>query len=111
MRLYLAVDLDKIVDLFNQRGCKARWMSKKETNKLLDTQLESKPLIHQHQAILLKVGKMILYLGSQLVTKLSLDNNTPTSFVDEYNAFRSEPITKQKNGEPSNGSKPCVKFQ
>lgn len=92
IKLYLAIDLDKLIFLFNQKGFEARWMTRKETNKYLDSKPLQKPFMHKNQSIQVKIKNSELVLGSQFLTKLLLDNITPSSFVDQYHSYSNKPI-------------------
>lgn len=90
----LAIDIDALIALFNLKGFKARWMTRKETNKYLDSKPMYKPYILQNQAIQIEAGKHIIVLGSQFLSKILLDNVTPSSFVDQYHSYSEKPIKK-----------------
>lgn len=92
IKLFLAIDLDGLILLFNERGIQARWMSKKETNKYLDSKPQYIPYMNNHQGILITIDKNEIVLGSQFLTKILLDNITPSSFVDQYKSYRGRPI-------------------
>lgn len=97
VKLFLAIDLDKLIYLFNQRGFEARWMTRKETNKYLDSKPMYEPFKYKHQSIQVKINDAELVLGSQFLTKLLLDNITPSSFVDQYRSYFEKPIQNIKN--------------
>lgn len=94
IKLFLAIDLEGLIQLFNERGIQARWMSKKETNKYLDSKPRYIPYVNNHQGILITIDKNEIVLGSQFLTKILLDNITPSSFVDQYKSYHGEPIKK-----------------
>lgn len=94
VKLFLAIDLDGLIQMFNERGLQARWMSKKETNKYLDTKPQYIPYMDNHQSIMINIDKHEIVLGSQFLTKILLDNIKPSSFVDQYKSYQGEPIRK-----------------
>lgn len=94
IKLFLAIDLDGLIQMFNERGIQARWMSRKETNKYLDSKPQYIPYMNNHQGILITIDKHEIVLGSQFLTKILLDNITPSSFIDQYKSYHGEPIRK-----------------
>jgi hypothetical protein len=97
LKLFLAIDLDGLIQMFNERGIQARWMSKKETNKYLDSKPQYIPYMNNHQGILITINKNEIVLGSQFLTKILLDNITPSSFIDQYKSYHGESIKKTSN--------------
>lgn len=95
LKLFLVIDIDKLIELFNSTGIKARWMTRKETNKYLDDKPMYRPYMYENQAIQVEVADRKLVLGSQFLTKILLDNVTPSSFVDQYKSYLTKPITKK----------------
>lgn len=97
IKLFLAIDLDGLIQMFNERGIQARWMSRKETNKYLDSKPQYIPYMNNHQGILITIDKHEIVLGSQFLTKILLDNITPSSFIDQYKSYHGEPIRKSSD--------------
>lgn len=97
IKLFLAIDLDGLIQMFNERGIQAKWMSKRETNKYLDSKPQHIPYMNNHQGILITINKNEIVLGSQFLTKILLDNITPSSFIDQYKSYHGEPIKKSSN--------------
>ncbi|MEZ7515392.1 hypothetical protein [Flavobacterium frigidarium] len=97
IKLFLAIDLDGLIQMFNERGIQARWMSRKETNKYLDSKPQYIPYMNNHQGILITINKHEIVLGSQFLTKILLDNITPSSFIDQYKSYHGEPIRKSSD--------------
>lgn len=97
VKLFLAIDLDGLIQMFNERGLQARWMSRKETNKYLDSKPQYIPYMNNHQGILITIDKHEIVLGSQFLTKILLDNITPSSFIDQYKSYHGEPIRKSSD--------------
>lgn len=97
IKLFLAIDLDGLIQMFNERGIQARWMSKKETNKYLDSKPQYIPYMNNHQGILITIDKHEIVLGSQFLTKILLDNILPSSFIDQYKSYYGEPIRKSSD--------------
>ena len=95
LKLLLVIDIDRLIELFNSKGMQARWMSRKETSKYLDDKPMYKPYTQQNQAIEIIVGERVMVLGSQFLTKILLDNVTPSAFVDQYKSYLEPPIAKK----------------
>lgn len=94
IKLFLAIDLDELIQMFNERGLQARWMSRKQTNRYLDTKPQYLPYMNKHQGILITIDKNEIVLGSQFLTKILLDNIKPSSFIDQYKSYYGKPIEK-----------------
>lgn len=90
VQIFLAINLDKLITLFNEKGLKARWLSRKETHEILDSDKKYKPFIYQNRAIEIFVDKQAITLGDSFIIYLLLDNITPSSFVDRYNNIKVE---------------------
>jgi hypothetical protein len=95
IRIYLALDIDKMIELFNKEGYEAKWLTRKETNRYLDTKPQYQPLILNNKAIRLKIKDNELHVGSHMVTKILHDNILPSSFVGEYSGYLQSPIEKK----------------
>ncbi|KAF5043986.1 hypothetical protein DSECCO2_496480 [anaerobic digester metagenome] len=82
-RIIMALDFDKVIEVFNDLGVIARWLSKKETHKYKESKT-SGLLIIDNQAIGLKYKWFDSILGDAFVTKIISDNMTPFSAILEY---------------------------
>lgn len=83
LKIFVAIKLDKLIELFNTRGVKARWLTTKETNAILDKKGPYKPFVFQNQGIMVDADGGTI-LGDSFLIYLMLDNLTPTSYVDRY---------------------------
>lgn len=45
LKIFLAINLDKFIELFNKNGIEAKWLSRKETHKLLERRKKYKPFV------------------------------------------------------------------
>jgi hypothetical protein len=84
IKIFLAVNLEALIELFNKKGIEAKWLSRKETHKLLSSKRKYKPFIFKNQAIKIKVKENFRTLGDSFLIYLLLDNIIPTSFVERY---------------------------
>lgn len=81
--IFLALDLDKLIELFNKKGVKARWLTEKETNKYL-SQGPPKPFVYNKRGIQISTNGHTLVLGTTFTVNLLLDNMTPSALVNRY---------------------------
>jgi len=88
LKIFAAINLDKFIELFNQKGIDAKWMNRKETQKLLDSKNKYKPFMFKRQAIKITVNGKALTLGDSFIIYLLLDNITPSSLVERYHGFK-----------------------
>ena len=88
LKIFLAIDLDKFIDLFNNKGISARWLSRKETHKILDLGHHHKPFIYKNRAIEIIANNQKITLGDSFLIYLLLDNITPSSYVERYNHLK-----------------------
>lgn len=51
VQVFLAINLDKLIERYNERGIGARWLTRKETHKILDSGAKYKPFIFENKAI------------------------------------------------------------
>lgn len=87
LKLFLAINLDKFIELFNKKGIEAKWLQRKETHKLLENGMRFKPFVHKNRAIQIKVNENKIVLGDSFLIYLLLDNITPSSLVERYRSF------------------------
>jgi hypothetical protein len=88
-RIYIAIGLDLILEMFKERGYDVRWASKRETAKLLarpeEVKLNSnrnyKLFTAEGRALAISNSEVEMYLGDALVTRLAYDNMVPSSFI------------------------------
>ncbi|WP_034893283.1 hypothetical protein [Gillisia sp. Hel_I_29] len=88
IKIYLAINLDKLIELFNTKGISAKWLSRKETHKILDLGQRHKPFVFENKAIEITVNGQTMTLGDSFLIYLLLDNITPTSYVERYNNLK-----------------------
>lgn len=85
MRVYLGIDFDRVIDLFNELGTphktKAEWLSTKESAKVLQKTKKGDLLSFNNRVI--RVSKEGVYcdLGSAFVTRITQDNASPISVI------------------------------
>lgn len=90
IKIYLAINLDKLLDLFKEKNIDARWLSRKETQKLLGPNKNHHPFVFKNQAIIISKDGEESILGDAFLIYLLLDNLTPTSFVERYNNIKKD---------------------
>lgn len=88
LKIYLAIDLDKLIELFNSKGIITRWLSKKETHKILDEARKYKPFIFDNRAIEITLNEQKVTLGDSFLIYLLFDNLTPSSYVETYKKLK-----------------------
>jgi hypothetical protein len=88
IKIYLAINLEKLIELFNAKGIPAKWLSRKETHKILDLGKRHKPFVFENRAIEITVNGQNMTLGDSFLIYLLLDNITPTSYVERYNNLK-----------------------
>jgi len=84
VKIYLAINLEKLIELFNVKGISAKWLSRKETHKILDLEKRHRPFIFENRAIEITLNGQSMTLGDSFLIYLLLDNITPTSYVERY---------------------------
>jgi hypothetical protein len=84
VQIFLAINLDKLIDSFNENGVNARWMSRKETHKIIDSGKGFEPFVYQNQAIEIMMNDQPIILGDSFLIYLLLDNVTPSSYISRY---------------------------
>lgn len=87
VKIYLAINLEKLIELFNLKGISAKWLSRKETHKFLESDKRHKPFVFENRAIEIIVNQQKMVLGDSFLIYLLLDNITPNSFVERYINF------------------------
>lgn len=88
VQIFLAIDLDKFIERFNERGIKARWLNRKETHKLLVSGMKNKPFIFDNKAIEIIMNEQKVILGDSFIIYLLLDNITPSSYIDRWKSIK-----------------------
>lgn len=83
LKIYLALDINKLVDLFNEKGVAAKWLTPKATKRYL-SKGGSKPFVFKGRAIEVTSNGHILVLGTTFTVNLLLDNLTPSTIVARY---------------------------
>lgn len=87
--IYIALDIDKLILLFNEKGVKARWLTEKETRRQL-SQGPPKPFVYKGRGIQVSTNDHTLVLGTSFTIHLLLDNLTPSALVDRYATMKNE---------------------
>lgn len=87
LKLFLAINFDKFIELFNKNGIEAKWLTRKETHKLLEGK-RFKPFVYKNRAIEINVNGKSFVLGDSFVIYLLLDNITPSSLIDRYRSLQ-----------------------
>lgn len=87
LKLLLAINLDKFIELFIKNGIEAKWLPRKKTHKLLENGMRFQPFLHKNRAIQIKVKENEIVLGDSFLIYLLLDNITPSSLVERYRSF------------------------
>lgn len=75
LKVYLAIDIDSLLNLLNESGIKAEWMSTKETHKYKEK--GGKVFTYNNRAIKVYTKDSFLVLGDTFLTKLLYDNLNP----------------------------------
>lgn len=88
LKIYLAIDLNKLINLFNSKGISTKWLSKKETHKILDKGRRYKPFTFENRAIEITINEDKVTLGDSFLIYLLFDNLTPSSFVESYKSMK-----------------------
>lgn len=84
VKIYLAINLEKLIELFNAKGIPTKWLSRKETHKILDLEKKYRPFVFENRAIEITLNGQSMTLGDSFLIYLLLDNITPTSYVERY---------------------------
>ena len=88
IKIFFAVNLEALIELFNKKGIEAKWLSRKETHKLLNNKQRYKPFMFKDQAIKINVNGNFVTLGDSFLIYLMLDNITPSSLVERYKCLK-----------------------
>ncbi|WP_299278929.1 hypothetical protein [uncultured Psychroserpens sp.] len=84
VKIYLAINLEKLIELFNSKGIPVKWLSRKETHKILDYEKRFRPFVFENRALEITVDGQSMTLGDSFLIYLLLDNIKPTSYVERY---------------------------
>jgi hypothetical protein len=85
LKVVLTIDLDNLIDFFNQGGLKAAWLSRKESFKYKEKKKNKhRPFFFNEQVIEIKSGDFNLVLGDQFLVRLAYDNLTPSALRQTY---------------------------
>jgi len=88
LKIYLVINLDAYIALFNKKGFEARWLSTKETQKYKERNKGYKPFIHKNRTIQVLVKGKEIILGDSFIIHLLFDNLTPSWLVDTYYSYK-----------------------
>lgn len=88
IQVRLGLDLDRFIEMFQELGMSARWMTTKETHKYLTSESSHKPFVFKHRAIRVETNGVELVLGDAFIVHLLYDNITPISLVNRYLSYR-----------------------
>lgn len=79
--VFMAIDFDKVIEMFNKKGVAARWLSRKETHKWKEIDPYSNELlIFENRAIGLNTNVM----SSGFLTRIISDNLYPSIAIDLF---------------------------
>lgn len=84
LKIFLAINLDRLIALFNKNGIKTEWLSRKQTHKLIDTNKNFKAFIYKNRAIKVWLNDESIILGDSFLVYILFDNVTPQSFVQRF---------------------------
>lgn len=83
--VFMSIDFNKVIELFNQKGMSARWLSRKETHTLKQNKFYANELlIFEDRAIGLSKGKVSGELANGFLTRIISDNLYPRITVDLF---------------------------
>lgn len=84
-KMLLFVDLDALIQLFETRGVNARWLTRKETQKIKETgERFTTPFEYKNRAISVGKKEYSLILGDAFLSRLMYDSLLPESLVEMY---------------------------
>lgn len=85
LKMILSIDLDKLINFFNEGGLKASWLSTKESFKYKEKKkTKNSPFFHNNQVIQIQSENFKLVLGDQFLIRLLYDNLKPTAMRQTY---------------------------
>jgi hypothetical protein len=85
VHVFMAIDFDKVIELFNKKGVSAKWLSRKETHKLKENEpYANELLIFENRAIGLTNGADSGELASGFLTRIISDNIYPRIAIDLF---------------------------
>lgn len=85
LKIYLSVDINELIKLFNSKGIESKWLSTKKTHEQNEKRHHHyKVFTHNNRAIQIKIGEEEITLGDTFLIKLMLDNLTPTALANTY---------------------------
>ena len=91
LTVIIAIDLDKLIEFFNQGGLKATWLSRKESFQYKEKKkTKHRPFFFNDQVIQLQSGEVTLVLGDQFLVRLTYDNLLPSALRQTYLELRLE---------------------
>lgn len=83
-RMLLCVNINALLNLFEKRGVRARWLTRKETQKIKDKGFLTSPFEYKYRAISVGEGAESIVLGDQFLSRLVYDSLLPESLVAMY---------------------------
>lgn len=83
--VFMAIDFEKVIELFTKKGISARWLSRKETHKLKETdEYQTELLIIENRAICLYNDEISVELASGFLARIISDNLYPKVAIDLF---------------------------
>lgn len=83
IKIYLCLNLDGFIKMFNESGIKAQWLSRKKTHEYLDKGLPA-PFRFDNKAITIAVNGKEIVLGDIFLSRIIYDNVKPSSIIEMY---------------------------
>lgn len=84
LRIFVALDFDKLFEKFSEKGITAAWATRKQTATYLAKKDQYRPFVRDNQAITLSANGKSLVLGDGFLVHLLYDNLLPSSLIDRY---------------------------
>ncbi|MCI0613077.1 hypothetical protein L0244_08810, partial [bacterium] len=104
-RVYMAIKLDNLIKMFDANGAKARWLSRKETDKILkESHLSKDILVYDNKAIAVELGGISMYLGNGVLGRIIFDNILPSSVASMNFHSLQEALGDKRQNQPVNSS-------
>ncbi len=81
IKVMMGLDLDRLIDLFNSLGLTTRWMTKKETAKIIQTGDARSTVVVDKRALCYKLGDHEVSMGWGIISKLMYDCILPSNIA------------------------------
>jgi hypothetical protein len=83
-RVFMALNLDWIIQAFREGGIRADWLSRKETTKLLQREKYDRPFVFEGRTISAENEKWSLLLTDAPLRRVFFDNLLPSSIISMF---------------------------